>query len=163
MLSQRQRLSVAASVASVMPKGNPEAAKIKNPVASTPESIAAGKKTYDTICASCHGADAKGRDRDLGHRGPGRKAAARSDRRQVGSRIERRRDLHRHQEGRPPDFFMAPWDGRITDTDIWNMINYIRSLAQKEMRTTSAPAVSVLGAAALVSAPSSAAWRSSIG
>src|SRR5215218_4992928 len=40
--------------------GDPEAARVKNPVAATPESIAAGKKTYDTACAGCHGADAKG-------------------------------------------------------------------------------------------------------
>jgi len=28
--------------------------------------------------------------------------------------------------------FMAPWDGRITDTDMWNTINYIRSLAKRK-------------------------------
>src|SRR4051812_27413730 len=40
--------------------GNPEAAKMKNPVASTPESIAAGKASFATVCASCHGAEGKG-------------------------------------------------------------------------------------------------------
>ena len=35
--------------------GNPEAAKIKNPVSATPESIAAGKKTYTEFgCGTCH-------------------------------------------------------------------------------------------------------------
>ena len=37
----------------------------------------------------------------LDHRGAGGKAAAGSDRRPVGPRLERRRDLHRHQEGPP--------------------------------------------------------------
>ena len=41
-------------------KGDPEAAKIKNPVASTPESIAAGQKQFQALCAGCHGKDAKG-------------------------------------------------------------------------------------------------------
>src|SRR5688572_16764333 len=36
-------------------KGDPEAAKIKNPVASSEASISAGKKTYGEFCAGCHG------------------------------------------------------------------------------------------------------------
>src|SRR5262245_10300926 len=36
------------------------AAAIKNPVKATPESISAGKKTYDTQCATCHGESGKG-------------------------------------------------------------------------------------------------------
>ena len=41
-------------------KGDPEAAKIKSPVAATPESIAAGQKQFQTLCAGCHGKDGKG-------------------------------------------------------------------------------------------------------
>src|SRR2546430_1467238 len=40
--------------------GNPEAAKIKNPVASSPESIAAGKRIYTRMCGRCHGPEGKG-------------------------------------------------------------------------------------------------------
>ena len=40
-------------------QGNPEAAKVKNPVASSPESIAAGKVVY-AKCASCHGINGEG-------------------------------------------------------------------------------------------------------
>src|SRR4051812_31989635 len=40
--------------------GNAEAAAIKNPIASSPESIAAGKATFSTVCAACHGAEGKG-------------------------------------------------------------------------------------------------------
>ena len=39
---------------------SPEAAKMKNPVAANPPSLAAGKKLYDAQCASCHGAAGKG-------------------------------------------------------------------------------------------------------
>ena len=39
---------------------HPDAAKMKNPVAASPASIAAGKKLYDAQCASCHGTSGKG-------------------------------------------------------------------------------------------------------
>ena len=91
----------------VSTQGNPAAAALKNPVAATPESLAAGKRAYDANCAACHGNRAQGSDKagvvDLDHPGAGRQAAARPDRRQVGPRLDRRRDLHRHQEGRAAD------------------------------------------------------------
>jgi|GEM_PF-2049011 len=40
-------------------QGNPDASKLKNPIGSTPESIAAGKKSY-ARCASCHGINGEG-------------------------------------------------------------------------------------------------------
>src|SRR6185436_2723712 len=42
------------------PQGNPDAAKVKNPVPSNEESISAGKKTYVSKCASCHGSNGEG-------------------------------------------------------------------------------------------------------
>ena len=39
---------------------NAEAAKLKNPVPSNPESIEAGRKLYRRHCASCHGVGGKG-------------------------------------------------------------------------------------------------------
>ena len=39
---------------------NQPATTLKNPVASTPESIAAGKRAYDANCAACHGNLAQG-------------------------------------------------------------------------------------------------------
>ena len=36
------------------------------------------------------------------------------------------------KNGTPPDLFMGPWDGRLTDTEMWNVVNYIRSLAKKK-------------------------------
>jgi ubiquinol-cytochrome c reductase cytochrome c subunit len=43
-----------------MAQGNADAAKLKNPVASTPESIAAGQQLYLRNCASCHGRNGQG-------------------------------------------------------------------------------------------------------
>ena len=41
-------------------QSNPEAAKIRNPVPSSPESVAAGKRTFQRFCANCHGSNAEG-------------------------------------------------------------------------------------------------------
>jgi mono/diheme cytochrome c family protein len=42
------------------PKGNAEAQKLKNPIASDADSIEAGRKLYQRFCASCHGPGGKG-------------------------------------------------------------------------------------------------------
>ncbi len=40
--------------------GNPKAAAVKNPVPSTPASIAKGRQAYGKSCRHCHGLRAKG-------------------------------------------------------------------------------------------------------
>jgi hypothetical protein len=37
------------------------------------------------------------------------------------------------KEGVGPDFFMQAWDGKISDTDIWNTINYVRDLQKNRV------------------------------
>jgi mono/diheme cytochrome c family protein len=36
------------------------------------------------------------------------------------------------KNGVPPDLNMEPWGDRIKDNDIWNVVNYIRSIAKKK-------------------------------
>ena len=113
-------------------KGDPEAAKIKNPVAATPESIAAGQKTFQTLCAGCHGKDGKGGIiisviEDRGGTQPPDLTDEKWDHGSSDGEI-----FTIVKKGVPPDFFMAPWDGRVSDTEIWNMVNYIKSLSQKK-------------------------------
>ena len=49
-------------------------------------------------------------------------------RRRLESRIERRRDLHEIKNGVAPDFNMVPFKDKLKDDDIWNIVNYIRSI-----------------------------------
>src|SRR5881394_1727886 len=49
-----------ATVSAQNPGGSPEGKKLKNPVASSKESIEAGKALFQKNCRFCHGADAKG-------------------------------------------------------------------------------------------------------
>jgi cytochrome c len=107
-----------------------EGLNLKNPVVVTTESIASGKKFYDKLCADCHGANADG---------VSEVAAAMAE-----------------GEVRPPDLTDDKWDHGASDGEIfvnirdgvggpgamkglngrpgvgphemWNMVNYIRSL-----------------------------------
>ena len=84
-----------------------QAAALKNPVPATPASIAAGKALYDATCAACHGDRAQGAVKAKIAisiiEEQGAQAAARPHRRSVGPRLHRRRDLRRHEAGRPVD------------------------------------------------------------
>ncbi len=106
---------------------NPEAAKVKNPVDATPESIAAGQQVYQRYCRSCHGISATG--------GSG------SDISPPAPDLTGTKWKHGGTDGEiffvikngvPPELNMEPWGDRITDTNIWNVVNYLRSLAKKK-------------------------------
>ena len=107
-------------------QGNPEAAKVKNPTASSPESIAAGKVVY-AKCAPCHGINGEG--------GPGNDLipAAPSlvdDKWDHGSTDGEMFDSIKN--GVAPDFNMVPWKDQLKDDQIWNVVNYIRSIEKKK-------------------------------
>ena len=107
-------------------QGNPEAAKVKNPVASTPESIAAGKVVWGK-CAPCHGITGEG--------GPGNDLipAAPSlvdatwDHGSTDGEI-----FDAIKNGVAPDFNMVPWKDQLKDDQMWNVVNYIRSIEKKK-------------------------------
>ena len=105
--------------------GNPEAAKIKNPVESTPESIAAGRRVYQRMCARCHGPAGKGDGTSGGTLPP--------------SDLTDDAWEHGASDG---EIFTVIHDGssiemdgyaeRLSDTDMWNTVNYLRSLQPKK-------------------------------
>lgn len=106
---------------------NPEAAKIKNPVKSTPESIAAGKTAYMKYCKFCHNDDATGNGplapKDT-H--PPSLVDATWDHGSTDGEI-----FTSIKEGIGPKFDMKPMKTKIMDTDIWNVVNYLHSIAKK--------------------------------
>ena len=107
------------------------AASLRNPVASTPESIAAGERIYDASCAACHGNRAQGAVK-------------------AGITIS----IIEEQRGKqPPDLTDDQWDygssdgevftvikrglppsmmpgfgGSLSDEDIWRIVTYLRSV-----------------------------------
>ena len=104
---------------------------MKNPVEPTPESIASGKNVYNKYCANCHGEKGDGN---------GEKAAT-----LTSAGLPKPSDLtddkwdHGSTDG---EIFVNIRDGvgvrgamnglngrpGVSDTDMWNIVNYIRSL-----------------------------------
>ena len=100
---------------------------MKNPVAATPQSIAAGKQTFDKYCKFCHGADAKG-DGPMAPKDshPSNLVDDKWDRGSSDGEI-----FAVISEGTPPKFVMKGFKSKLTEQEIWNVVNYVRSLAGK--------------------------------
>jgi mono/diheme cytochrome c family protein len=112
--------------------GDPAAAKVKNPVPATAESVAAGKKIFTTLCSSCHGADAKGGIvlsviEDKGGNQPPDLTDDKWDHGASDGEI-----FAVIKNGIGPDFFMAPWGDKLKDPDVWNLVNFLRSVGPTE-------------------------------
>jgi mono/diheme cytochrome c family protein len=111
---------------------SPRTGAVKNPVASTPESLAAGKRAYDTNCASCHGNRAQGAEKAgvvisiIAEQGGKQAPDLTDDAWDHGSTDSE--IFTAIKRGVPPTM-MAGWDGRISDTEIWSIVNYLRALA----------------------------------
>jgi mono/diheme cytochrome c family protein len=109
------------------PGGNPEARKMKNPVAATTASVTAGAAAYKKYCAFCHGATAKG-DGPLAPKGtmPADLTDAKWDRGATDGEI-----FTVIMAGAGPKFDMKGFKGKIPDQDAWHIVNFLRSLGPK--------------------------------
>jgi mono/diheme cytochrome c family protein len=107
-------------------QGTADAARVKNPVEATAQSVNDGKRIYLRYCASCHGSNAEGGPgNDLIPAAPdltGKEWKHGSTDGEIFSAIK---------NGVPPELNMVPFGDQIKDTDIWNVVNYLRSLAKK--------------------------------
>jgi mono/diheme cytochrome c family protein len=109
------------------PGGNPEAKKMKNPVASSPDSIKAGQAAYQKYCRFCHGTDAKGNG-PMAPEGthPSNLLDDKWDRGSSDGEI-----FVVIRDGAGPKFDMKGFKSKMTETEIWNVVNYLRSAQTK--------------------------------
>lgn len=105
------------------PHRHPEAQKLKNPIPADVTSIEEGRKLYQRHCASCHGPTGKG-DGSMALAG-GTPANLTDETWDHGSSDGEVFVVIR--EGTSSD--MEPYKDRLTDKQIWQVVNYIRSLA----------------------------------
>ncbi len=96
----------------------------KNPIAPTEASIAAGQKIYLKHCATCHGRNGDGD-------GPGVVDLGIQPSKLCDPRLQAEPDgplFWKITAGKKP---MPGYGRRLSETDRWNLINYIRTLAKE--------------------------------
>ena len=106
-------------------KAPPTAVHRPNPLAGNANALAAGEKLYVGNCLTCHGPNGKGD-------GPGA-AALEKKPADLGARIrttgEKDGELFwKISEGRAP---MITWKATLSETQRWELVNYIRTFAGK--------------------------------
>jgi mono/diheme cytochrome c family protein len=108
-------------------KGAPKTSALKNPVAPTPQSIAAGQAAFQKYCRFCHGADAKGdgpqAPKDT-H--PPNLTDEKWDHGSTDAEI-----FTSIKDGIGPKLDMKGFNSKLTPQEMWNIVNYIRSLGPK--------------------------------
>ena len=122
----------AASVVAGAPQQG-DASRLRNSVPPTPASIAAGRESFRRACASCHGLDAKG-----GH--PFEEAIDPGP--DPSDLIDAKWDYGSGdadifvaiRDGVGPRIYMQPFADRFNAEQIWNIVNYLRSIGPVNRR-----------------------------
>ena len=95
----------------------------QNPVAQSQESIAAGQKVYEKRCAACHGKTGDGN-------GPNVLSLGIHPAKLSDPRLRSESDgalFWRITTGKKP---MPGYGTRLSQTDRWNLVNYVRTLSK---------------------------------
>ena len=96
--------------------------QLRNPFGPTPESLAAGEAAYVQNCQTCHGTEGRGD----GPAAPGLTPPPADL--VIHVPLHRERDLFRFIHDGIPGTAMAPLGSRMTDNEIWHVVNYIKTL-----------------------------------
>lgn len=102
----------------------------ENPVAATPESLARGKKQYGYDCAMCHGKDGNGK----GDVAADMKLSMHDE--TNPATLKDRTDGELFYIIKKGKDQMPPEGNRVKDETIWDMVNYVRSLANSPAPAT---------------------------
>lgn len=112
-----------------VPHRHPQAEKVANAVVRTPESVKTGGALYAKLCGNCHGPNGLGN---------GRLAAAMAAYGGRPSNLADNEWQHGSSDGEifivirdgvGPDFHMPKFEGKLSDEEMWHLVNYVRTLA----------------------------------
>ena len=120
-------VGLSAAVAAQQSGGNAEARKIKNPVPTSAASVASGQQLYQKFCRHCHGAEAKG-DGPMAPKDshPPNLTDETWDHGSTDGEI-----FVVIRDGSGPKNQMKGYNSRMTPQEMWNVVNYVRSLGSK--------------------------------
>jgi len=111
-----------------------EATRQANPVKATPESLATGKKWYNLDCAMCHGTNGDGKGEMAGD---------------MKTKLLDFTDPAALKDVTDGEMFyvikngkgqMPPEGNRVKANEVWDMVNYVRSLGKKTPAAADKPA-----------------------
>lgn len=111
---------------------NAKARALKNPVKPTPESIKAGQQAFNGLCRQCHGPIGRG-DGTMASKSqpPADLTDGKWDYGSTDGEI-----FTIILDGVPKEkTLMRGLKGKVPETEIWNMVNYIRSLEARRAKT----------------------------
>ena len=99
----------------------------ENPIEATEESVRAGLRVYGRFCRACHGIRADGQGMTAP---PGSRPANLIDDEWVHGDTDG--DIFLViRNGVPPAYDMEAWEGRITDEEMWHIVNFLRNMAER--------------------------------
>ena len=113
------------------PHGHPEARALANPVDSSTDSLEAGSAAYEKLCSMCHGPTGMG---------DGRLAAGTAAYGERPSNLSDATWQHGASDGEifvairdgiGPGFSMDSFEGALGEAEIWNIVNYLKSLGDR--------------------------------
>ena len=131
LLSARTALDVPSDVVLLMAQAGRrfiipgDVAATRNPVASSPDTIAAGRRVYTARCVTCHASDGKGQTPIGSHIYP-----RASDLSAAQAQAESDGVLFWIVQNGSPHTGMPGWKGTLNDDDIWSVVAYLRLLPQ---------------------------------
>ena len=112
--------------------GQTQVKNLKNPVPTDAESVSAGQKIYAKACMMCHGQTGKGDGPIVKTLKPEatKPSSLVDDQWEHGSTDGEMFVMIR--DGIGPKFEMKGQKGKVSDQEIWHLVNYVRSLAAKK-------------------------------
>lgn len=133
------RLSAAAGLAFALLQAVPahaqerpspeQAQQLQNPIASSPESVAAGLTIFRRECHTCHGRDGKGHT-DMVEFLPTPPADLTDAEWTYGATDGEKFVVIRHGAGDS----MPAFDAKLSEEETWHVVNYLRELASSASR-----------------------------